>query len=287
MDRRGAGILSEAPIFIERNGHRAMLKWHRARRRAADPVFSGERILEGMRLGASVEIDLVVHADHGFAVLHDLDLGRESTGSGRVRDTSAATLRSLRLRDDSGAPTEQPVMLLEDIAALLGQGGLHPQALLQLDYKENQAALDPRTIADFAKSVRPVARHMILSSGDADSVAALAAAAPGIRIGHDPCLGAIAARVEQDHDYARFVSDALAEAPPAAEMIYLAHEAITDAERHGFDLIGAFHAAGKTVDAWTIRRVDEPSIKLVARLMQLKADQITTDDPEGLAAAFA
>jgi glycerophosphoryl diester phosphodiesterase len=70
-------------------------------------------------------------------------------------------------------------------------------------------------------------------------------------------------------------------------MIYLAHEAITDAERHGFDLIGAFHDAGKLVDAWTIRRVDEPSLKLVSRLMDLKADQITTDDPEGLAAAFA
>jgi glycerophosphoryl diester phosphodiesterase len=278
--------LSKAPIFIERNGHRAMLKWHRARRRAADPVFSGERILEGMRLGASVEIDLVVHADHGFAVLHDLELGRESTGSGRVRDTSAETLRGLRLRDNAGAPTEQPVMLIEDIAALLAQGGLHPQALLQLDYKENQAALDPETIANFARSVGPVARHMILSSGDADSVAALAAAAPGIRVGHDPCLGALAARVQQDHDFPRFVADALAESP-AAEMIYLAHEAITDAGRHGFDLIGAFHAAGKNVDAWTIRRIDDASLKLVARLMELKADQISTDDPEGLAAAFA
>jgi glycerophosphoryl diester phosphodiesterase len=279
--------LTGAPIFIERNGHRAMLKWHRARRRAADPVFSGERILEGMRLGASVEIDLVVHADHGFAVLHDLDLGRESTGSGRVRDTSAATLRSLRLRDNAGTPTGQPVMLLEDIAALLAQGGLHPQALLQLDYKENQVALDTQTIANFARSVGPVARHMILSSGDAASVAALAAATPGIRIGHDPCLGAIAARVQQDHDFPSFVADALAEAPAATMMIYLAHEAITDADRHGFDLIGAFHAAGKLVDAWTIRRVDEASLALCARLLDLGADQISTDDPEGLAAAFA
>jgi glycerophosphoryl diester phosphodiesterase len=159
--------------------------------------------------------------------------------------------------------------------------------LLQLDYKENQAALDPETIANFARSVGPVARHMILSSGDAESVAALAEVAPGIRIGHDPCLGAIAARVQQDHDFPRFVADALAEAPPATEMIYLAIEAITDAERHGFDLIGAFHAAGKLVDAWTIRRIDEPSVKLVARLMELGADQISTDDPEGLAAAFA
>ena len=42
------------PISIDRNGHRTWLKWHRAKRRASDPVFTGKRILEGMALGASV-----------------------------------------------------------------------------------------------------------------------------------------------------------------------------------------------------------------------------------------
>ena len=63
-----------APISLTRDGHRTFLKWHRARRRAADPVFTGRRILEGMALGASVEVDLVLHADDGFAVLHNLEL---------------------------------------------------------------------------------------------------------------------------------------------------------------------------------------------------------------------
>ena len=62
------------PISVTRDGHRTFLKWHRARRRASDPVFTGRRILEGMALGASVEVDLVLHADDGFAVLHDLEL---------------------------------------------------------------------------------------------------------------------------------------------------------------------------------------------------------------------
>ena len=56
------------PIFITRNGHRTWLKWHRGRRRASDPVFTGQRIVEGMRLGASIEVDLVVTGDNGFAV---------------------------------------------------------------------------------------------------------------------------------------------------------------------------------------------------------------------------
>src|SRR5690606_17119626 len=93
-----------APLFLTRDGHRTWLKWHRARRRASDPVFTGARILEGMRLGASVEVDLVIHADRGYAVLHDLSVERETTGSGKVADLSAATLRSFHLRHQDGSP---------------------------------------------------------------------------------------------------------------------------------------------------------------------------------------
>ena len=83
------------PILLERDGHRTWLKWHRGRRRAADTAFTGERIIEAMCLGASIEVDLVIHAGHGCAVLHDLTLERETTGAGRVRNTSAAALRQL------------------------------------------------------------------------------------------------------------------------------------------------------------------------------------------------
>ena len=69
-------------IAIVRDGHRTLLKWHRARKQAGDLPFTGERILEGLRLGASVEVDLVKHADGGFAVLHDFSLDRATTGTG-------------------------------------------------------------------------------------------------------------------------------------------------------------------------------------------------------------
>ncbi len=69
-------------ISVTRNGHRTFFKWHRARRRGTDPVFTGRRILEGMQLGASVEVDLVVHADHGFAVLHNLIARARDDGHG-------------------------------------------------------------------------------------------------------------------------------------------------------------------------------------------------------------
>ncbi|HEV7276645.1 MAG TPA: glycerophosphodiester phosphodiesterase family protein [Devosiaceae bacterium] len=272
-------------LFIERDNHRTWLKWHRARRRGSDPVFTGRRILEGMALGASVEVDLVVHGDGGMAVLHDLELDRETTGSGPVRGADAATLRNLHLRDEEGGVLDDRVMLLEDLAALVRRDGAHPDALLQLDYKEDAAALDPVVIANFTLALAPVARHFILSAGDAEAVAALAADLPDLRIGYDPCYGTQLEALQRTGDFAAFATDAMAAAPDA-EMIYLHHRIVLDADARGFDMIGAFHEGGRRIDAYTIQHADDESLPLVKRLLALRVDQITTDDPEGLAAAL-
>jgi glycerophosphoryl diester phosphodiesterase len=193
------------------------LKWHRGRRRAGDPPFTGTRILEGMALGASVEVDLVLHRG-GIAVLHDPTLDRATTGAGPVREADAGTLRGLSLRGEDGAPLPHPVMLLGDLCALIAREGAHPDARLQLDYKEGQPP-DAADVAAFAAAVGPVAAHMILSSGDRASVARLAAAVPGLRVGHDPCHFGAAERLAESRDFGGFVAGALAEAPDAA-MIY-------------------------------------------------------------------
>ena len=64
----------------------------------------------------------------------------------------------------------------------------------------------PRAIANFAASVAPVARHMILSSGDAEAVRLLSDAAPGIRIGYDPCHDGALERLAASRDFAGFVA---------------------------------------------------------------------------------
>lgn len=272
-------------VAVTSGSHRTFLKWHRARRFGTDPVFTGRRIIEGMAAGASVEVDLVIHGDDGFAVLHDLVLDDDTTGHGPVRQTPADLLRGLNLRGNDGAPIADTVMLLEDLADLIATQGAHPDALLQLDYKEDAAALTPAVIATFARALRPVARHFILSSGDADAVARLTAPVPDLRIGYDPChMGAIE-RVQATRDFAGFVSEALA-ASPHAELIYLEHRLVLGADDLGFDLIAAFHAAGRRVDAYTLQRADAPGVAVARRLLALKVDQITTDDPEGLASAL-
>lgn len=277
--------MTEAPISVTRDGHRTFFKWHRGRRRLSDPVFTGRRIIEGMQAGASVEVDLVIHADNGMAVLHNLSLERETTGTGLVRDTSAAALREFYLRDNDGQPIADKVMLLEDLAALIARDGAHPDGLLQLDFKENAAALTPEVIASFALALRPVAAHFILSSGDAEAVRRLSDAVPGIHIGYDPCHEGALERLMQSRDYAAFVADAVA-AAPKSELVYLAWELVIEADKDGFDIIEAFHRHGRRIDAYTIKQVDADTLPIVERLLALKVDQITTDDPEGMASAL-
>jgi len=277
--------MTDAPILVSRDGHRTFFKWHRGRRRLSDPVFTGRRIIEGMQAGASVEVDLVVHGDNSMAVLHNLSLERETTGTGLVRDTSAAAFRELNLRDNDGQPIADRVMLLEDLAALIARDGAHPDGLLQLDYKEDAAALTPEAIANFAKALQAVAGHFILSSGDADAVRLLSEAVPGIHIGYDPCHEGALERLMETRDFAAFVADAVS-AAPKSELIYLAWQLVIEADKDGFDIIAAFHGHSRRIDAYTIRQVDAETLPIVQRLLALKVDQITTDDPEGMASAL-
>ncbi|MBD0861804.1 glycerophosphodiester phosphodiesterase [Gordonia sp. zg691] len=274
---------ARAPLYIDHAGHRTMIKWHRGRRRADDPAFTASRIVEGMRLGASVEIDLVIHADRGFAVLHDRIVDRATTGTGAVSALPAAHLRELSLRDNHGQPIDERVLLLEDLTDLFTGIDIAPGALLQLDFKEDDAALDAAAVDIFARSVAPFASHYILSCGDAAAVETLTSAAPGIRIGYDPCHHGAAEAAIRSGDFDGFVDAAVA-ASPKAEMIYLENRLILAAEGRGHDLVGAFHDHDRLVDGYTVTRVGPQVAPDIKRLLELRVDQITTDDPEALAA---
>lgn len=265
-----------------RNGHRTLFKWHRGRKHGTDLPFTGARILEGMRLGASVEVDLRRHGDGGFAVLHDKTLDKSTTGSGPVVAQGAAALRELYLRDAEGRPSTHKVMLLEDLAGLIAAGeGISDSAILQLDLKENADGIDARAVAAFEEQLGPVARHFILSGGDAAAVEALAAPLPDLAVGYDPCEGEDFDNLMVSRDFAGFTERAVGRVP-RAKMAYLEYGLVLAAADLGFDIIAAFHAAGKTVDAYTIRSADPEGTAIARRLMALKADQITTDDPVGL-----
>ncbi len=273
-------------MWLEYAGHRARPKWHRGRRRASDTVFTGARIGEGMAAGASVEVDLVQHGSGGFAVLHDDTLDRETTGTGAVAHHTAADLHRLKLRDNAGNPTDHPLMLFDDLCAMVAGGMVHPDALLQLDLKEQGTIFTAADVTGFQHAVTPVAANMILTGGDPDAVALLSSHVEGLRTGYDPCEDPDLSGVRASGDYAEFVRAACAAAPDA-KFIYLDIRFVLAADAAGFDVIAAFHQTGRPVDAWTMRDARPERRDVLRRLLELGADQITTDDPDGLLALAA
>ena len=258
-------------------GHTVRLKWHRLRRKLGDPVFSFPRLEQGLALGASLEIDLRLHAGGGFVVLHDDTLERETTGSGAVAGATPAELRSLSIRGGDGRPTGSPVLLLDDIAALLGRRG-PTQALLQLDLKEEISQLSDPVVEGFADTLAGRGANLTLSGGDWAAVKRLATRVPGTGTGYDPCDLPEARRLESRTDVARLI-DATGRIAPDAGTIYLDYRLILAAERLGYDVVDAFHRHGQKVDAWTLNTDQPDAVRSLRKLVDLRVDQITTDEP--------
>jgi glycerophosphoryl diester phosphodiesterase len=270
-------------IAIAGGDHVTRLKWHRLQRSPSDLPFTPRRLLEGLAAGASMEVDLRRHADHSFVCLHDARLDRETSGSGPVAEASLQQLRRLTLRDASGRSGEG-LILLEDLAEL-ARGMAAPDALIQLDLKEVDAALDRHTIDNFRRTMACIAGHCILSGCDWTAISRLAEALPAMRRGFDPCGADTLEHLRDGIDCLDFVESTLATAPEA-EMIYLDYRLILAAEGLGIDLVAPFRAAGKAVDAWTLNTDHPGAARSVKRLVALKVDQITTDEPDALQALF-
>jgi len=273
LDRNG--------IAIDHAGHKTWLKWHRGHRYAGDISFTGQRIGEAMALGASIEIDLVRFNGAGFAVLHDETLNKATTGEGRVIDATESDLRALHLRDPFGEPTAHGVMLIDDLGQLLKRVARESGAVLQLDLKEDSPDIREEDIAAFAAAISPVAKSVILSAGDPEAVERLSQAVQDMPIGYDPCHHGAIESLKESRDFDGFVTDAVA-ASPRARMIYLHHQLVLFADDAGYDLVAAFHRAGRSIDAYTINSAIPAALPVVRRLLALKVDQITTDDPVGL-----
>jgi len=268
---------------IETGKHITRLKWHRLQRSHSDLPFTPRRLLEGLAVGASMEVELRLHADHSFVCLHDATLDRETSGTGPVAQASLEQLRQVTLRG-AHSVTGEGLILLEDLAEL-ARGGAAPDALIQLDLKESDAALDPQTIENFRRTLACVAGRCILSGRDWQAVSRLAAAIPAMRRGFDPCAVDTLEQLRDGIDCLDFVESALATAAEA-EMIYLDYRIVLAAEEMGIDLVAPFRASGKAVDVWTLNTDHPGAARSVKRLVALKVDQITTDEPDALQDLF-
>lgn len=103
------------------------------------PENSKGAILSAIRLGADiVELDVHMTKDGRFVLNHDKSLDRTTTGKGLVRDHTLAEIKSFKMLDRDGKPTEYDVLTLEEALDLtrgkiivnIDKFGKHPREIL-------------------------------------------------------------------------------------------------------------------------------------------------------------
>jgi glycerophosphoryl diester phosphodiesterase len=115
-----------APLFAAHRGGAAL--W---------PENSLLAFGNAVALGADyLELDVHLSRDGEIVVIHDPTLDRTTTGSGPVRERTAAELRALRLKDRGGAVTAEPIPTLDEVVALAAAG--RRQMLLEIKTDEQR-----------------------------------------------------------------------------------------------------------------------------------------------------
>ncbi|MDX6749392.1 glycerophosphodiester phosphodiesterase [Geminicoccaceae bacterium 1502E] len=257
------------------------LKWHKLRRRMADPPFLRDRLAEGLAAGAAIEVDLVASGDGHFVCLHDLTLDRETTGSGPVRATSRAEIGKLRQRGNDGAPLSSPPLFLDEVVAAVEQAGRVAPGTVQLDVKEPLEGLDAALLERFGRLLDRSAASFTASGCDWAFIERLCEAAPGIRAGFDP-LDFYGEELPAEAGwYEELAERTLATAPEAA-IYYLESRLVLAGLEAGVNLVERVKRDGAEVDCWTIDPGRPDLEGVLRRLIGAGADQITTNDPEAL-----
>lgn len=120
------------------------------------PENSKGAILSSIARGADiVELDVHRTKDGCFILNHDRTLDRTTTGKGKVRDLTLAEIKTFKMRDRDGKPTDYDVLTLEE-ALELTRGKI----LVNID-KFNQ---HPREILEAVDAVGALGEVLVKSS---------------------------------------------------------------------------------------------------------------------------
>ncbi|WP_190241321.1 glycerophosphodiester phosphodiesterase family protein [Rhizobium sp. N122] len=270
-------LLDARGLEISHEGHRTRLKWHRLRKRFADPLFSADVMAEGFAAGASMELDMRVRADGGFVVLHDEELDGETTGHGPIAEKSLGDLGDIRMKEG-----DRPLILSEDLAAMMQS--THPAALLQFDMKDDYEAIGAKGIAHLAAHFRDIAASVIVSAGSLDLIVAVKEKLPHLLRGIDPTDKLYGIGQASGWKAVELALRADLRGPTEPDTIYLHWPLILEAAKGGLDMIALCQDEGKRVDAWTFTLKDpeagfsDEEWRNFQALMALKPDQVTTDE---------
>ena len=255
-----------------------------------DPLFGAKALQDGLRLGASMELDLRVRRDEGFVVLHNATLDPETTGAGSVAEHTAEQLRGLRLRPSEAGDGSTSLILSEDLAALLRAAS--PDALLQFDMKDDLATIGERGLDHLATWFADTPAPIIVGGKCLDLMVEIGRRLPTLRRGIDPTDTLV--EIHRNAGIGAVEAELLASlrGPTRPDTVYLAWPLLLRAKQDGSDLVGLCHGEGVLVDAWTFTMANpgagfsEREWEDFAGLLELGIDQVTTDEAIAAEAAY-
>jgi glycerophosphoryl diester phosphodiesterase len=210
----------------------------------------------------ALEFDLHLTADDEVVVIHDATLDRTTTGRGAVRATPLPELRTLRLRDATGAVTEERVPTLAEVLDLARPTSLALLPEIKLDVARRAYPEIERRVVEHLRARGLVARASVQSFDDA-TLRRVQALAPAVR------TMLLVGRARMN-----------AHASTSADPVRWATE--VGAADLGIDfrlieprLVAAARAAGVRLAAWTVNTDDD-----LRRIGALGVDVVMSDRPD-------
>lgn len=210
----------------------------------------------------ALEFDVHLTADGEPVVIHDATLDRTTTGRGAVRAISLAALRSVRLLDRAGAPTDEGVPTLAEVLDLAVGAPVAVLPEIKLDgARARYPGIEARVVA-LLRARGLLGRASVQSFDEATlrHVRALEPAARTMLLVNRLRVASHAATSADVVQWAQAVG---------AEDLGVDHRVI-DA-----DLVAAARRAHVRVAAWTVNAADD-----VRRMGALGVDLVMSDRPD-------
>jgi glycerophosphoryl diester phosphodiesterase len=210
----------------------------------------------------ALEFDLHLTADDEVVVIHDATLDRTTTGQGPVRSIPLAQLRTLRLRDATGAATDATVPTLAEVLDLARPTSMTLLPEIKLDVARGAYPEIERRVVEQLRAHGLVGRATVQSFDDA-TLRRVHTLEPAVRT----MLLVGRARMTT---YASTPADPVRWATEVG-----AAELGIDFRLIDAPLVAAARAAGMRLAAWTVNADDD-----LRRMAGLGVDVVMTDRPD-------
>ncbi len=214
-------------------------------------------------LGADyLELDVHRSLDGRLVVIHDPTLERTTTGTGPVRERALDDLKTFRLRDRTGAVTDEVIPTFDEVAAIAARGARRMLVEIKVDERHQRYPAIEEQVLD-ALDRHGMSASAVIMAFEPDTWRRVRALRPDVTAG--ALYSAATLRT-----MGSTVSRQLATARTVGVGMVGLHQALVDAET-----VTACRRAGLRLAVWTVNKPAR-----LRRFIDLGVDIVITDRPD-------